>query len=230
MALIRIDKYIANQSSLTRSEVSLALKKGRITVNGQIVKDKNLKFDPDTAAVTLDGRPISYEEHVYFLLNKPAGVVSATEDNLHKTVVDLIDCDRDIFPVGRLDIDTEGLLILTDDGDFAHRLLSPKHHVDKTYLVEVDQAISPEVVTAFESGFDYGEDKPSLPARLVISDNPRRAEVTIHEGKFHQIKRMFAVHNLTVTYLKRLTMGEYTLPENLELGEYIKLPAPTMHI
>ena len=134
--------------------------------------------------------------------------VSATEDKKYKTVVDLIDTDRDIAPVGRLDIDTEGLILLTDDGKLAHRLLSPKNHVDKVYYVEVDGEITEDVVRGFEEGIDYGEDKPSAPGRLEII-TPSSAHVTIHEGKSHQIKRMFLVYGLKVTYLKRIAMGKF---------------------
>lgn len=225
MKMERLDKFISNRSSLTRSQATEALKKGRVQVNRETVKDGSLKINPDTDEICLDGDIISTEEFVYYLLNKPAGVVSATEDNLHKTVCDLVPKDRAVFPVGRLDIDTEGLLLLTNDGDLSHKLLSPKKHIEKTYYAELDKEIDDTLIKYFMEGFDYGEDKPSLPAKLVCTEDSDRKKVfvTIHEGKFHQIKRMFLKFGITVLYLKRISMGKLTLPDNLEPGKYIKI-------
>lgn len=221
MAKLRLDKFISNMTSLSRSEAVEAVYHNHITVNGRIKKDPALKVDPEKDEICLDNEKIEYEEFVYFVLNKPAGVVSATEDKKYKTVTDLVPSPRDIAPVGRLDIDTEGLILLTDDGKLAHELISPKKHVDKKYYVEVDGAITADVVKGFEEGIDYGESKPSLPGKLeTITDSS--AYVTIHEGKFHQIKRMFAVFSLNVTYLKRVSMGKLELGD-LKVGEYIKV-------
>lgn len=225
MAKMRLDKFISNMTALSRTEAVEAIYHNHVTVGGKIKKDPALKIDPTKDEIQLKGEHIEYEEFVYFLLNKPAGVVSATEDKKYKTVCELIPTHRDIAPVGRLDIDTEGLLLLTDDGKLSHELLSPKKHVDKTYYAEVDGKITDEVVKGFEEGIDYGEDKPSQPGKLEIIDveGKNAAYVTIHEGKFHQIKRMFEVYDLHVTYLKRISMGKLTLPDDLKPGEYVKI-------
>lgn len=224
MSKIRLDKYISSQTALTRSEAVIAIYRNRVTVNGRIKKDGAIKVDTEKDEVCLDGDKLIYEEFVYYMLNKPQGVISATEDNQHKTVVELIDTSREIAPVGRLDIDTEGLLLLTDDGKLTHELLSPKKHVDKTYYAEVDGEITAEVVKGFEEGIEYGEKNPSAPGKLVVLDGSNnKALVTISEGKFHQIKRMFNVYGLNVTYLKRISMGKLVLDENLKPGEYKKI-------
>ena len=248
MSKIRLDKYISSQTALTRSEAVIAIYRNRVTVNGRIKKDGAIKVDTEKDEVCLDGEKLVYEEFVYYMLNKPQGVISATEDNQHKTVVELIDTSREIAPVGRLDIDTEGLLLLTDDGKLTHELLSPKKHVDKTYYAEVDGEITAEVVKGFEEGIEYGEKNPSAPGKLVVLDGVgededgfisaeilknvpdnssvpgmQKALVTISEGKFHQIKRMFNVYGLNVTYLKRISMGKLVLDESLQPGEYKKI-------
>ena len=232
MSKIRLDKYISSQTALTRSEAVIAIYRNRVTVNGRIKKDGAIKVDTEKDEVCLDGEKLIYEEFVYYMLNKPQGVISATEDNQHKTVVELIDTSREIAPVGRLDIDTEGLLLLTDDGKLTHELLSPKKHVDKTYYAEVDGEITAEVVKGFEEGIEYGEKNPSAPGKLVILKDDtnntslpgaQKALVTICEGKFHQIKRMFNVYGLNVTYLKRISMGKLVLDESLKPGEYKKI-------
>ena len=222
MAKMRLDKVISNMTKLSRSEAVERIYHNHVRVGGKIKKDPALKIDPEKDEVYLDNDKIEYEEFVYYVLNKPAGVVSATEDKKYKTVVDLIDTEREIAPVGRLDIDTEGLLLLTDDGKLAHRLLAPKNHVDKVYYVEVEGQITEDAVKGFKEGLDYGEDKPSKPGKLEII-TLSSAYVTIHEGKFHQIKRMFAVYDLKVTYLKRIAMGNLTLDEALKPGEYKKI-------
>lgn len=222
MAKMRLDKFISNMTKLSRSEAVERIYHNHVKVGGKIKKDPALKIDPEKDEVYLDNDKIEYEEFVYYVLNKPAGVVSATEDKKYKTVVDLIDTEREIAPVGRLDIDTEGLMLLTDDGKLAHRLLAPKNHVDKVYYVEVEGQITEDAVKGFKEGLDYGEDKPSKPGKLEII-TPSSAYVTIHEGKFHQIKRMFAVYDLKVTYLKRIAMGNLTLDEALKPGEYRKI-------
>lgn len=232
---MRLDKFISNMTAQSRSEAVISVYRNRVTVNGKIKKDPSIKVDTEKDEVCLDGQKIEYEEFVYFLLNKPAGYVSATEDKKYKTVTQLIETSRDIAPVGRLDIDTEGLLLLTDDGKLAHQLISPKKHVDKVYYAELDGPVTEDMIKGFEEGVDYGEDKPSLPGKLssvtdkeiIIryghEDTKYAALVTIHEGKFHQVKRMFEAFSVNVKYLKRISMGKLSLPENLKVGEYIKI-------
>ncbi len=221
---MRLDKLLCEMSVGTRSEVKQMIKKGKITVNGAVVKKPEMKVDPDTAEITAEGRSISYAKEEYIMLHKPAGVVSATKDNKDKTVLDLITDNKrkDLFPVGRLDKDTEGLLLLTSDGELAHQLLSPKKHVDKTYYAKIRGIVDEEDVKRFAEGLDIGEDSLTLPAKLVILDSKEESEieVTIREGKFHQIKRMFHAVGKEVVYLKRLSMGSLVLDETLEKGAY----------
>ncbi|MCQ2492215.1 MAG: rRNA pseudouridine synthase [Lachnospiraceae bacterium] len=222
--LMRLDKLLSEMSVGTRSEVKQMIKKGRITVDGVVVKKPEMKVDPDHVEITAEGRSISYAKEEYIMLHKPAGVVSATKDAKDKTVLDLItDSKRkDLFPVGRLDKDTEGLLLLTSDGELAHQLLSPKKHVDKTYYAKIRGIVDEEDVKKFAEGLDIGEESLTLPAKLVILDSNEESkiEVTIQEGKFHQIKRMFHAVGKEVVYLKRLSMGSLVLDETLEIGAY----------
>lgn len=207
----------------TRSEVKIAIKKGHIKVNGEIVKSPELKVD-DSDRVCYQDREISYVTHEYYMLNKPAGVVSATEDKHFKTVVELIDsaARKDLFPVGRLDRDTEGLLLITNDGELAHRLLSPKKKVGKVYFARVEGRVTDEDVKAFKEGLKVDEEFTAMPAELTIlkSDEISEIELMIMEGKFHQVKRMFEAVGKKVVYLKRLSMGELTLDETLPIGSY----------
>lgn len=194
-------------------------------VNGEVVKKPELKINETTDQILCQGKKASYQKNIYLMLHKPAGVVSATEDNREKTVLDLVrpeDRKNGLFPVGRLDKDTEGLLLLTDDGELAHRLLSPKKHVDKTYYAKIDGQVTEEHVKQFREGLDIGDDKKTLPAVLTIllSGPVSEIEVTIHEGRFHQIKRMFEAVGCKVTYLKRLSMGSLVLDETLPPEEY----------
>ena len=226
-ALVRLDKYLADMGAGTRSEVKEYIRKGRITVGGKVVKQPDLKLDISQAEVYFDSRCIEYEALEYYMLNKPAGVVSATTDKHCKTVVELIETgkNKNLFPVGRLDKDTEGLLLITNDGDLAHRLLSPKKHVPKTYYAHIKGKVDEEDVIVFHSGIKLEEDFTTLPARLVIkkAGEVSEIEVTIYEGKFHQVKRMFEAVGKEVLYLKRLSMGDLVLDENLILGGYRKL-------
>ena len=194
-------------------------------VNGEVVKKPELKINETTDQILCQGKKASYQKNIYLMLHKPAGVVSATEDNREKTVLDLVrpeDRKNGLFPVGRLDKDTEGLLLLTDDGELAHRLLSPKKHVDKTYYAKIDGQVTEEHVKQFREGLDIGDEKKTLPAVLTIllSGPVSEIEVTIHEGRFHQIKRMFEAVGCKVTYLKRLSMGSLVLDETLPTEEY----------
>lgn len=222
--LLRLDKYLADMQIGTRTEVKQMIKKGQILVDGKKALKPEMKLDPDQAEVYVNGEKIGYVEYEYWMLHKPAGVVSATEDKRDQTVIDLLkDSKRkDLFPVGRLDKDTEGLLFITNDGELAHGLLSPKKHVDKTYYARIDGVVTKEDVEAFSKGLDIGEKNLTMPARLEIlstKENESEIKVTIQEGKFHQVKRMFEAVGKRVVYLKRLSMGSLMLDENLAAGE-----------
>ncbi len=222
---MRLDKCLADCGLGTRSEVKSLLKAKRITVNGKVVNNGKVQVNPETDEILFDGEKIQYEEFVYIMMNKPKGVVSATEDNLHKTVLDLIDpvyFKKGVFPVGRLDIDTHGLLLLTNDGELAHRLLSPKKHVTKIYQARVEGVMTAEDVTAFEKGIVLSDGTECMPARLdILSTTQDESIVQIHlkEGKFHQVKRMVKACGKTVVDLERLTMGPLRLDKELALGE-----------
>ena len=222
--MLRIDKYLADCGIGTRSEVKKYIKAKQITVNSEIVAKPELKIDENNDVVCFKGQTITYEKYVYYLFHKPAGCVTAKQDNVHKTVMDYFPDDikaKDIAPVGRLDLDTEGLLLFTNDGPLTHHLLSPTHHIPKTYYAVLDKDVPETAIEAFKNGIDIGDDKLTLPAELVIlSEN--EAELTIHEGRFHQVKRMFEAVGCTVTYLKRLSMGSLTLGD-LEKGEFRRL-------
>ena len=222
--MLRIDKYLADCGLGTRSEVKKYIKAKQITVNGEVVVKPEQKIDENVDEVCFKGQPICYEKYVYYLLHKPAGCVTAKQDNVHKTVMEYFPEDiraKDIAPVGRLDLDTEGLLLFTNDGPLTHHLLSPTHHIPKTYYAVLDKEVPESAVEQFKDGVDIGDDKLTLPAELVILSE-KEAELTIHEGRFHQVKRMFEAVGCTVTYLKRLSMGSITLGD-LEKGEYRKL-------
>ncbi len=226
--IMRLDKFLADMGKGSRSQVKEAGKKGRIYVNGQVEKILKRKIDPNIDQVTLDGEPVQYRKWEYFLLNKPKGVVSATEDKRYKTVVDLLGKDgrRDLFPVGRLDLDTEGLLLLTNDGDMAHRLLSPKKHVDKTYYARVSGRLPKDAVQIMAQGMELEDKTRVMPGRLEIAEQGQaEAEIylTIQEGKFHQVKRMFQVLGCRVEYLKRVSFGPLALEEDLLPGQYRRL-------
>ena len=222
--MIRIDKYLADLELGTRSEVKNLIKKGLITIDGTVCKSPDYKFDENICLVCFQGKPLIYKEFEYYMLNKPQNVVSATQDNYDKTVLDLLKDVRkkDLFPVGRLDKDTEGLLLITNDGALAHSLLSPKKHVNKTYFVGLHSPIEEDAITKLENGVDIGEDKLTLPAKVTVID-PFHIELTIHEGKFHQVKRMLQAVSNEVTYLKRISFGSLTLDSSLNLGEYREL-------
>jgi 16S rRNA pseudouridine516 synthase len=224
MKEIRLDKYLAEMGEGTRSQIKEMARKGRITVDGIPEKKSERKIIPDQNSIAVDGRNISYAEFEYYMLCKPQGVVSATEDKRYQTVIDLIE-DRkrgDLFPVGRLDIDTEGLLLITNDGDLAHQLLSPKKHVDKVYYARIDGEIPADAKKRMEEGVMLEDGTLTMPARLDILEhgNPSTILLTIREGKFHQVKRMFEALGCSVVYLKRLSMGSLKLDENLQPGEY----------
>lgn len=222
--MLRLDKYLADLSVGTRTEVKQMIRKGRVMVNGNTIIVPETKVDSNQDRISVDGRELSYVHLEYYMLNKPAGVVSASNDKKQTTVVDLIDeaKRKDLFPVGRLDKDTEGLLIITNDGDLAHQLLSPKKHVDKVYFARLREPLKKEDEEAFASGLIIDEEFTALPAVLKrVSE--REAYVTVREGKFHQIKRMFEAVKNEVVYLKRISMGSLNLDENLSPGEYREL-------
>ena len=224
---IRLDKYLADMGCGTRSQVKREIAGGSVMVNGAPARRPEDKIDTEKDSVVFRGSPLGYTEYEYFMLNKPAGVVSATEDRTERTVLDLIDARqrKDLFPVGRLDKDTEGLLLVTNDGGMAHRLLSPKKHVDKVYYAKVAGRITEEHVRLFAEGVDIGDEKPTLPAELTVlsSGEISEIELVIREGRFHQVKRMFQAAGGEVIYLKRLRMGSLVLDGGLEPGEYRKL-------
>ena len=223
---MRLDKYLAEMGVGTRQEVKKQIRQGKVTVNGTVVKAADTKIDETCDEVAIGGRNISYVSYEYYMLNKAVGVVSATEDRRDTTVIDLIKDKKrkDLFPVGRLDKDTEGLLLITNDGDLAHRLLAPKKHVDKVYYAKIDGMVTEEDVKRFAEGIDIGaeEEEMTRPAKLDIMRSAEESEIrlTIHEGKFHQVKRMFLAVGKEVTYLKRERMGTLCLDENLKPGEY----------
>ena len=223
---LRLDKYLADMSIGTRSEVKKLISKGLVTVNGSTVKKPEIKIDTDSDKVICQGINVSYAEYEYYMLNKPNGVISATEDPNQSTVLDLIESKRkDLFPVGRLDKDTEGLLLITNDGQLAHRLLAPGKHVDKVYYAKIDGRVTDEDVKAFEEGLDIGDDKKTLPGFLKILSSGEMSEIelTIHEGRFHQVKRMFKAVGKEVVFLKRLSMGNLSLDPSLKPGDYKEL-------
>lgn len=222
--MIRLDKYLADMGVGTRSELKKIIRSGRVQIDHIPVKKPDEKIDIEKQTVMLDGQVIAYQTVEYYMLHKPAGVVSATKDQKEKTVLDLIDEKKrkDLFPVGRLDKDTEGLLLITNDGKLAHQLLAPGKHVDKVYYAQIAGKVTEEDGEYFARGVDIGDEELTLPAKLEILVSGEESEVllTIQEGRFHQVKRMFEAVGKKVTYLKRLSMGSLVLDENLKAGEY----------
>lgn len=221
----RLDKILSATGKWSRREVKELLRQGRVTVDGSRPTGPEMKIDPEQCEILVDGASAGYEAYTYLMLHKPAGVLSAVEDRKQKTVLDLLPRElqrRGLFPVGRLDKDTEGLLLLTNDGDLAHRLLSPRHHVDKVYYARVDGRLEAEDCRAFAAGLTLADGLVCLPARLeILSDC--EALVTVQEGKFHQIKRMLAQRGKPVLYLKRLAMGPLRLDDDLPPGAFRRL-------
>ncbi|CCM09043.1 putative ribosomal small subunit pseudouridine synthase B [Streptococcus pneumoniae SPNA45] len=234
---MRLDKFLVACAVGSRTEVKNLLKAGRVTVNGKKEKSAKLQIDEKIDEIRFDGQVLEYEDFVYYMMNKPKGVISATEDPKHRTVLDLLDDlarSKEIFPVGRLDIDTYGLLLLTNDGQLAHVLLSPKRHVDKTYLAQVKGIMTQEDVETFAEGIPL-KDFTCQPAILELvsidtEKNQSQIRVTIAEGKFHQIKRMVGYCGKEVVDLQRLTMGTLVLDENLERGEWRRLTKEELEI
>jgi len=236
---MRLDKYLADMGKGTRSQIKEAARKGRIQVNGVIIKKPDTKVNIETDIIRFDGSEVSYVTMEYYMLNKPQGVVSATEDNKYQTVIDLIAGKnrKDLFPVGRLDIDTEGLLLITNDGSLAHRLLAPKKHVDKIYFAVCEGFVPDSAIQDFSDGILLPDGLKCLPAILEILNRTEvdgkpisEIKLTIREGKFHQVKRMMEAVDCPVTYLKRLTMGPLTLDESLKIGEYRSLTSEELEL
>ncbi|MCZ0755182.1 pseudouridine synthase [Anoxybacillus sp. J5B_2022] len=225
---LRIDKLLANMGYGTRKEVKKLLKSGVVKIDDVIVKDPKTQVNPNEQVVIVWGEEVEYKEFIYLMMNKPPGVISATEDVEEETVIDLLEEEDRVFapfPVGRLDKDTEGLLLITNDGQLAHQLLSPKKHVPKTYFAVIDGEVTEADVEAFRRGVILDDGYETKPAELVILKSGLRSdvEVTITEGKFHQVKRMFQAVGKRVVYLKRIQMGPLSLDPTLELGEYREL-------
>lgn len=225
--MMRLDKFLTELGIGSRKEVKEIVKKGHIKINSTVAKNSDTKIDENNDKIYLDDNLLVYEKFVYIMLNKPAGVVSATFDNKNKTVIDLINEYKhlNLFPFGRLDKDSEGLLIISNDGKLAHDLLSPKKHVDKTYYVDVEGIVTDDDILKFKEGITLDDGKVCKSAKLEIikSDEISNCHVTISEGVFHQVKRMFESVNKKVIYLKRITFGNISLDNTLKLGEYRKL-------
>lgn len=218
---MRLDRYLCELNIGSRSQVKEFVRKGLVSVNGQVIRSADQKIEEQKDQVAFQGNILTYQKYVYYMLNKPLGVVSATQDNTAGTVVELLASEgrKDLFPMGRLDKDTEGLLILTNDGELTHRLLSPKRHVDKTYQVTVSHALSEEDFRRLEQGVDIGEEGLTLPAKVEgVSENV--FYLTIQEGKYHQVKRMLQAVGNQVTALKRIRFGGIDLDERLTPGAY----------
>ncbi|WP_215083774.1 pseudouridine synthase [Exiguobacterium sp. s78] len=226
---MRLDKLLSNMGAGSRKEVKLLLKAGAIQVDGEIVRDPKQHVDVETQQVLMYGEPVTYQKYIYLMMNKPPGVISATEDKRDETVIDLLFEDVTYFkpfPVGRLDKDTEGLLLLTNDGSFNHALMSPKKHVEKTYYAEVTGVLTQEDVEAIAEGVTLEDGYQAKPGKLVIlstTETDSTLELTITEGKFHQVKRMMLALGKEVTFLKRRSIGRLELDPALELGDYREL-------
>lgn len=222
---MRLDKYLSNMGKGSRSEVKHYITRGRVLVNGEIVKKVNHNIDPDKDHIILDGMMVGYEDKVYLMMNKPKGVISATEDKHHKTVIDLLKHqygNRKLFPVGRLDIDTEGMLLITDDGAFNHALMAPKKHVEKKYYVTIEGTLHPDMIDEFEKGMVLEDDTVCKPAQLKILDDTH-CHVILSEGKYHQVKRMLEMVECTVIELERVQIGQVNLDTSLARGDFRKL-------
>ena len=225
----RLDKVLSNLGYGSRKEIKQAVRKGIIEVNGEVVKDNGMQVDPEKDKIFVNGEEIFYRKYIYLMMNKPDGVVSATFDNRDETVVDLLEIEHQVFnpfPVGRLDKDTVGLLLLTNDGELNHRLISPKWKVDKIYYAKIDKKVTEADIKKFKSGITLDDGYLCKEAKLEIlnaTDEGSEVMVTIQEGKFHQVKRMFEAVNKSVVYLKRVEFGTLKLDEDLEEGEYREL-------
>lgn len=219
----RLDKILANFGYGTRREVKQLVKDGLVMVDGVKAKDAGMQVDPENSTIDIKGQRLNYRRFIYLMMNKPAGVISATWDNRHKTVVDLLPVEYrifNLFPAGRLDIDTEGLVLMTNDGQLAHDILSPRKHVPKRYYARIEGRVTTEDIELFDKGVTLEDGYVTLPAQLTVLKCGEESEIelVIHEGKFHQVKRMFEAVGKRVTYLKRISMGNLMLDNDLEPG------------
>ena len=225
----RLDKIISNLGYGSRKEIKALVKKGLVKVDGEVVKDNGVLIDPEKSVININGEDLFYREYIYLMMNKPDGVISATYDSREETVIDLLEVEHQVFnpfPVGRLDKDTVGVLLLTNDGELNHRLISPKWHVDKVYYAKIDKAVDEKDVEAFKNGITLDDGYKCKEGKLeIINSSNEGAEVmvTIQEGKYHQVKRMFEALGKTVVYLKRTEFGGLPLDQELEEGEYREL-------
>lgn len=235
MKKMRLDRILGNMGYGSRKDLKKYIKYGLVKVDGEAVKKSSIHVDPYKSIIEVNGERVEYKEKIYIMMNKPVDVISATYDRNHRTVIDLLE-DRYLpfspFPMGRLDIDTEGLLILTNDGKLSHEILSPKKHIPKTYYAHIEGEVNDEDIRAFKEGVFIDDDYRTLPSELVIieSGNISKIQLTIYEGKFHQVKRMFKSRDKRVIYLKRIEMGDLTLDEGLKLGEYRELTDEELEI
>lgn len=232
----RLDKVISNLGYGSRKEVKALCKKGNVYVDGVMIKDSGVSIDPEKSIITVNGEELKYRKYIYLMMNKPNGVISATHDNREETVIDLLEVEHQIFepfPVGRLDKDTVGLLLLTNDGELNHRLIAPKWHVDKVYLAKIDKKVTEEDIIALKNGIKLDDGYVCKEGKLEIisaSDEGSEVKVTIQEGKYHQVKRMFEALDKKVVYLQRIEFGGLTLDEELEEGEYRELTEDELSI
>lgn len=232
---LRLDRLLSNMGYGTRKDVKKFIRSGLVKINNQVVRKSSQHVSPEEDTVEINGEIVEYRELVYIMMNKPQGVISATQDDKYNTVVDILDDSYkifDIFPMGRLDIDTEGLLILTNDGKLAHEILSPKNHIPKVYFARIDGRVDDKDVEEISKGIVIDDGYKTLPGKLkiLISDDISEIELTIYEGKFHQVKRMFEALDKKVLYLKRISMGDLKLDPELELGEYRELDEEELEI
>ena len=228
---MRLDKFISESSEISRKDIKLLIKKKQVYVNGELALKSETKVE-ESDEVVVCGKRIAYKKYVYLIFNKPQGCVSATEDKHYKVVTDYVPEEYmhyNVFPAGRLDIDTEGLLILTNDGDFVHRITSPKKNVYKRYFAVLDKPVEEKDIDVFASGMEF-KDFTAKPAKLEICENPTEAFVEIAEGKFHQVKRMFERVGKTVVYLRRDSIGGLCMPDELELGEMVEISKEQLSI
>jgi 16S rRNA pseudouridine516 synthase len=227
MAKERVDKVLSNMGFGSRREIKEKMKKKVVTVDGELITDPGFKVDPEEDKIIIEGEEVFYRKYIYLMMNKPQDVVSATSDNHDQTVIDLLPFDYKTFdpaPVGRLDKDTVGLLLITNDGELNHQLLSPRSHVDKVYYAYLEKEATEEDIRAFEKGIVLSDGYKCMPAGLRIDEEDKKeVYVTLREGKFHQVKRMFHARDNEVTYLQRVAFGPLTLDENLEEGDFREL-------
>lgn len=225
---MRIDKFASEQAGISRSDAKAMIRKHQIYVNGVPAKSADMQIDPYNDSISIGGKTIAYRQFMYIMLNKPAGVVCATRDGLSSTVLELLPPEfrrKGLFPAGRLDKDTEGFVFITDDGALAHKMLSPKNHVEKEYIVTLETPADESYIGLFAEGITIDGDEKCLPARLILTDRPNVVRLVLHEGKFHQVKRMMQAVGNRVTHLKRVRMGGIVLDDRLSSGECREITA-----